>query len=146
MKKLFTLAVLILCSLLYVPCSNAQGNLQFNQVLVLTSGANYTVPADKVLKIESILSDGTATLPYLSCTGACNFSGVVCTVDGISFRLSASTSTSSCLNCPASVNSTGNFINLNNYVFPIWLSSGKIVTVSPSVGIRISAIEFNVVP
>ncbi len=126
--------------------SYSQGNLQFNQVHVLTSGANYTVPASKVVKIESILSDGTATLPYVGCSGDCNFSGVVCTIDGISFRLSSLTSTSSCLSCPSSNYSTNNFIDLNNYVFPIWLSAGKTITISASAGIRISAIEFNVIP
>ena len=45
------------------------GNLQFNRVLNFTSGANYTVPQGKVLKIEStkfnlILN---ATLNYIGC-------------------------------------------------------------------------------
>ncbi len=146
MKKIFFLTILSLCFLFFVPYSKAQGNLQFNQVLVLSSGANYTVPAGKVLKIESILHDGTATIPFSVCTGTCVYSGSVCSIDGIQIKLTSSTSTASCLTCPATNFTTGNFIALNNYVFPIWLSAGKVVTISASAGIRISAIEFNIIP
>ena len=38
------------------------GNLQFNRVLNFTSGANYTVPQGKVLKIENVLFDGSASI------------------------------------------------------------------------------------
>ena len=73
MKKLFTLAVLSLCSLLLAPCSNAQGNLQFNQVLSYAqlhglsscgsnvcswTGPTYTVPTGKVWKIEYFAQGG----------------------------------------------------------------------------------------
>ena len=141
MKILILSFFLVLCSLLY-----SQGNLQFNQVLVLTSGANYTVPSGKVLKIESILHDGTATIPFSACTGSCVYNGSVCSVDGIQIKLTSSTGTASCLTCPATNFTTDNFIAISNYVFPIWLSAGKIVTISSAAGIRISAIEFNIIP
>ena len=50
-------------------CYSQGGNLQFNRVLNFTSGANYVVPPNKVLKIESInLSlNGFITLNYLRC-------------------------------------------------------------------------------
>lgn len=66
MKKIFTLCIMLLCCFI----SKAQNNLQFNQVITLKadsivvscpSGCNdtilyrtFTVPANKVLKIESI--------------------------------------------------------------------------------------------
>ena len=45
------------------------GNLQFNRVLNFTSGANYTVPQGKVLKIESTKFNLSlvATLNYIGC-------------------------------------------------------------------------------
>lgn len=43
--------------LLIIPFSSfGQGNLQFNQILDLTNGANYTVPAGKVVKVTSVNS------------------------------------------------------------------------------------------
>ena len=50
-------------------CYSQGGNLQFNRVLNFTSGANYVVPPNKVLKIESVnLSfQGMTTLNYLRC-------------------------------------------------------------------------------
>jgi len=50
-------------------CYSQGGNLQFNRVLNFTSGANYVVPPNKVLKIESVnfsLQSHT-TLNYLRC-------------------------------------------------------------------------------
>ena len=52
MKKRVLFAILCLCSLLLAPCSNAQGNLQFNQVKLIGSTPE-TVPENKVWKIES---------------------------------------------------------------------------------------------
>jgi hypothetical protein len=66
MKKLFIFAVLSLCSLFFAPCSSAQGNLQFNQVINEMRNTNFssgsgggavtsttfTVPTGKVWKVE----------------------------------------------------------------------------------------------
>ncbi len=50
----------------------SQGNLQFSQVINLTPGTTYTVPANKVLKIESFTSQSlpiyTTTLQSQSCS------------------------------------------------------------------------------
>jgi hypothetical protein len=50
-------------------CYSQGGNLQFNRVLNFTSGANYVVPPNKVLKIESVnLSlQVSTTLNYFRC-------------------------------------------------------------------------------
>jgi hypothetical protein len=61
MKKIFFFTLFSLCSLLFVPCSNAQGNLQFNQVITLNGSFTSTptgkldlgtVPVGKVWKME----------------------------------------------------------------------------------------------
>ena len=51
------------------------GNLQFNRVLNFTSGANYTVPQGKVLKIESTKFNLIlyATVNYIGCDTAMSF-------------------------------------------------------------------------
>jgi len=51
------------------------GNLQFNRVLNFTSGANYTVPQGKVLKIESTKFNLSyfATLNYIGCDTTMSF-------------------------------------------------------------------------
>jgi hypothetical protein len=73
MKKILFLVLFSLCSLLFVPCSNAQGNLQFNQVVSLSqsfigtaggsntfnyTGSPITVPSGKVWKVEKISVNG----------------------------------------------------------------------------------------
>ena len=64
------LLVIIFSSLLSFSEAFCQGgNLQFNRVLNFTSGANYTVPQGKVLKIESTKFNLSlvATLNYIGC-------------------------------------------------------------------------------
>ena len=116
MKKLFTLVVLSLCSLLLAPYSNAQGNLQFNQVLIVDAtplGTPVTVPAGKVWKIESVgLSSNSAYFQI-------NWGGINYFV----------------------LNNSGNYANL-----PFWLPSGASVSFVGSVNGKVSVIEFNVVP
>lgn len=63
MRKIFTLVLLVAGGLFLPGKVTAQGNLQFNQVvnLTLTAGTGYafTVPANKVWKIESCGGDNT---------------------------------------------------------------------------------------
>ena len=114
MKQLGTIAVLILISI----SLKAQGNLQFNQVLLLdvTNPANsVTVPAGKVWKIESAIMNQNNSYTQLQ-------------IGGVSYYLS-STST------------------LYKNV-PFWIPSGtSLGLLSPSGHLgKISIIEFNVVP
>jgi hypothetical protein len=96
--------------------SFAQGNLQFNQVLILdasTSGIAHTVPAGKVWKIESVaMSSNNA---YFQIQWA-----------GLSFFI---------------VNTSSAYNNL-----PFWLPSSAAVTFIASATTKVSVIEFNVVP
>jgi hypothetical protein len=125
MKKILSIAVLLISLSL-----NAQGNLQFNQVVLIDTTASwysggssvsidlalYTVPADKVLKITSFYGTSSGT-----------------------FNLK--------------INSVG--VTPGNSNGPIWLSSGDVVAISSGPGCNFctatikgyfSAIEFNVVP
>ena len=139
----------------------AQGNLQFNQVLNIENGMNYTVPTGKVLKIESInYVNPSAIVNYSSCTINCPgcgaSSGVTCYYTSINYLrignniYSASTapggvyinSGGACSVCPATQTLS---VSPTNLILPIWLGSGKNVNVLAS-GIFISAIEFNIVP
>ena len=57
--KIVTFISLFLCGLSY-----SQGNLQFNQVkIVSNTDPSQTVPAGKVWKIESVFSEGGDTYP-----------------------------------------------------------------------------------
>lgn len=57
MKKFISALTIILCVTFLAHKAQAQGNLQFNQVVIITVPAggstNFTVPAGKVWKIES---------------------------------------------------------------------------------------------
>lgn len=129
----------------------SQGNLQFSQVINLTPGTTYTVPANKVLKIESITSQSlpiyTTTLQSQSCAGnnTCQ-----CTWSAQSYLNIGSLSFSHQFSiggivgpCPATYSGS---ITLPNIVFPIWLNAGKQISIQNITGVLLTAIEFNVVP
>lgn len=111
MKKLLIILALI--------CSNivwSQGNLQFNQVLILDAtpaGNAITVPAGKVWKIESVaLSSNNAYFQIK--WGATSY-----------FIL----------------NNSSPYANL-----PFWLPSNESASLIGSANAKVSIIEFNVVP
>ncbi len=146
----------------------SQGNLQFNQVLSLTNGANVNVPAGKVWKVEAVNLASAVNFPQgslnnVGCqnqfesngstTRICSFSGVYINIAGVAFNtptITVSYPYTSCLNstCPSanpSATSTS-ALNTNSLKFPIWLESGKNITIIAGSGILVSVIEFNVVP
>ena len=133
MKKLLFFILLTLCSLLFVPCSNAQGNLQFNQVISYSqlyntslvggvytfSSPSYVVPENKVWKIEKFcMTKFTADFGYLFVNNASQLR-------------------------PDDVNSG-----------PIWLKAGDQISATTSTSgggnyngtFFISIIEFNIIP
>jgi hypothetical protein len=133
--------------------AKSQGNLQFNQVINLIPGANYTVPTGKVLKIESITtsSESSICLPLSSTsTGSCGgysnqsisqYSAVsYLSIGNISYGVSGTSAcgTSSCKSVPL-VSPT---LNL-----PIWLNESKTISIYTNVSqLLLTAIEFNVLP
>ena len=146
-----------LCIALFVALNSllySQGNLQFNQVLNLVPGSNYTVPAGKVLKIESIATTSGSTVcapqsnSYIaSCGGysnqnVSNYSSVVyLTLGNLVFTSSGASGicgTASCYNVS---------VTFPNLSVPIWLNAGKTVSVYNNMSqLLITAIEFNIIP
>lgn len=95
---------------------NAQGNLQFNQVLNLdatTTGTSYNIPPGKVWKIESVALSVNAAYFQVQ-------------YGGVNYFV---------------LNNSIPYSNL-----PYWLPSGISVTFVGSAAAKVSIIEFNVVP
>ena len=131
----------------------SQGNLQFSQVINLTPGTTYTVPANKVLKIESITSQSlpiyTTTFQSQSCSTingpcACTWSAQsYLNIGSLSFSHQFGNTSVPGYPCPATYSGS---ITLPNIVFPIWLNAGKQISIQNITGVLLTAIEFNVVP
>tara|TARA_Y100000385_G_C12562894_1_gene412936 strand:- start:131 stop:466 length:336 start_codon:yes stop_codon:yes gene_type:complete len=111
MKKLILIAICFISVQLF-----AQGNLQFNQVLILdanSGGNSVTVPAGKVWKIESVaLSNNNA---YFQIQWG-----------GVNYFV---------------LNNSAPYENL-----PFWLPSNESISLVANVNSKVSIIEFNVVP
>ena len=106
---------------------NAQGNLQFNQVLLLSAPSNnasqWSVPVGKVWKIEALGAHSPYTYVYLNNQLAFEHNGPVSSTSGGYYRHSASS--------------------------PIWLPEGTIlghVSGNSSAYRWFSIIEINIVP
>jgi hypothetical protein len=117
---------LFLLVLFFLGSYNAQGNLQFNQVLLLSASANntaqWTVPLGKVWKIESMGGNAACVYVYLNNQMAFEHSGPVVSSGGY-YRHSASS--------------------------PIWLPEGTVLghSACSSTAYRwFSILEFNIVP
>jgi hypothetical protein len=155
--------LLILLLILQLPLGVlAQGgNLQFNRVLNFTSGANYTVPQGKVLKIENVLFDGSISINlnysfcdtiydygryYTYCKYAFpnNYSAPIeigtlkLTGSGGNFEQGYHTTINSnysyyiCNSCPLNVSLGFYFQASDNITCPIWLGEGEVVKILPS--------------
>jgi hypothetical protein len=143
-----------------------QGNLQFNQVLSLTNGANVNVPTGKVWKVEAInLSSNVVfaigSLTNVSCqtlTGTtptnrrCFYTGNFIDIAGVQFSIPTlfyDTQSSNCNSpCPTTnpLTLSTSTLSVSSFKTPIWLESGKNITIIPGSGVLISVIEFNIVP
>lgn len=107
--------------------SFAQGNLQFNQVLLLSATSNnsaqWSVPAGKVWKIEALGAHSPYTYVYLNNQLAYEHNGTIASTSGGYYRHSASS--------------------------PIWLPEGTTLGHN-SAGTNtfrwFSIIEFNIIP
>ena len=132
--------------------AKAQGNLQFNQSLSLSTGT-YTVPIGKVFKVESINIDYSAIpqLPLIDCNPGnqgltnCTYGLLLyLTIDNFYFKLPVKTLSQSlqfgCSQC-AAVTSTN--IAQQTFSLPIWISAGKAINL-PTSWVHISGIEFNI--
>jgi hypothetical protein len=111
MKTLLLIFCLFFGSMLF-----AQGNLQFNQVLIIDStpaGNPVTVPSGKVWKIESVAL--SSNLAYFQIQWS-----------GVNYFI---------------LNNSNQYANL-----PFWLPSNANVSMTSSANGKVSVIEFNVLP
>jgi hypothetical protein len=134
--------------------AKSQGNLQFNQVLNFVPGSNYTVPADKVLKIESVTvnSGSTVCLPLAnsfiaSCGGfanqwVSNYSSVTfLTLGNMIYSTNGASNVCGLASCYSVA------ITFPSLSVPIWLNGGKTISVYNNMTqLLITAIEFNIIP
>ena len=112
----------------------AQGNLQFNQVVIVMDQPQ-TVPAGKVWKIESYQQQQVGISTNLPTTGCADLSRPrPYFIDNFSYY-----------NIEGAGNGNSSYSSVAKNTFPIWLKAGQIVKTSCA-GDFLSIIEFNVVP
>lgn len=134
MKKLYFILFVLLNQLAY-----AQGNLQFNQVKLVT--ALETVPVGKVWKIESVIYNipsemsSYQTSQSLSC-GVNTFQNFAIEVAGV----------------PTKTGQGVGALQLSNITYtqgytelPIWLPGGATLSGGPCLN-KVSVLEFNITP
>jgi len=132
MKKILLSTFIILSTL-----ANAQGNLQFNQVKLVTSIE--TVPLGKVWKIESVIYNIAPTATgYQSGAGSCNstsYESTAIEVAGIPTKVGQGTQ-------PAS----SSLVYTHSYtILPLWIPAGTTLSGGTCLN-KISVIEFNIIP
>jgi hypothetical protein len=134
MKTLFFLIILLLPSIAF-----SQGNLQFNQVKLVST--QETVPAGKVWKVESASYSGGSVLlvgcnSYNSCSGGTNtYSPVL--YSSMSYKINSVAYFTDIVAANGSISSSS--------TFPIWLSAGNKLEASSNMGF-LSVLEFNIIP
>lgn len=112
----------------------AQGNLQFNQVVIVTD-LPQTVPAGKVWKIESYQQQQVGISTNMPTTGCADLSRPrPYFIDNFSYY-----------NIEGAGNGNSSYSSVAKNSFPIWLKAGQ-STKTSCAGDFLSIIEFNVVP
>ncbi len=133
MKKLFLFTFLILSTL-----ANAQGNLQFNQVKLVTSLE--TVPLGKVWKIESVIYNIPLTAQgYQNTNVSCNSTSSESTgieIAGVPTKVGQGTQAASY----SSLTYTHSYT-----ILPLWIPAGTTLSGGTCLN-KISVIEFNIIP
>lgn len=143
MKK--NLLSLFLCAMGYlavcIPCAvMAQGNLQFNRAILVSSAQ--TVPSGKVWKVESALIANPVHPPVVASTHI-NANSAIITVNGNAVYVFSSYWAQGTAGYHYD---RGPNIDTNTLtVFPFWLPAGNSVGASSNVH-YVSVIEFNIVP
>jgi hypothetical protein len=135
MRHVFV-AVFLICCFSQI---KAQGNLQFNQVKLVTN--QETVPVGKVWKVESVIyyipedQSGAQSSASTSC-GSATFRSTSLVIDGVATKVGNGTQTAAYSN----LNYTHSYTML-----PIWLPSGSTLSGGPCLN-KVSVIEFNIIP
>jgi hypothetical protein len=127
---------LIILSILFIAIgAKAQGNLQFNQVKLVTTVQ--TVPANKVWKVENILPSAALTVSGFT-SSSINFTLLV---NGTAIYWLSSSNAGNNTGAGLVSSPVTQTIGQN----PIWLPSGTTLAVGSNVN-SISVIEFNIIP
>jgi hypothetical protein len=114
--------------------SFAQGNLQFNQVLTISS-TDQTVPAGKVWKLESYQQQSvgiSTSSPITSCGDLSRVRPYY--IDGLAYN-----------DIKGTGSGLSNVLYIPQNTFPIWLKAGQTCRTT-CVGDFLSVLEFNIVP
>ena len=114
---------------------NAQGNLQFNQVLRVNNIAQ-TVPANKVWKIESYMQSQTSLSDGVEISS--------CNLIDRHHPFIINTKPYFIINGSPGHGSSGTYMAVGNQL-PIWLKTGDVVQTT-CLDNFLSIIEFNIVP
>ena len=119
--------------------ASAQGNLQFNQVKLVTN--TETVPVGKVWKIESVIYNIPFTASgYQSTNGGCNspnyYESTAIEIAGTPTKVGQGTQ-------PASYS---NLTYTHSYtMLPLWIPAGTTLSGGTCLN-KVSVIEFNIIP
>ncbi|MFN5181462.1 MAG: hypothetical protein ACK5D5_00390 [Bacteroidota bacterium] len=129
MKKILIFSIIFIAIKI-----SAQGNLQFNQVVIVYD-IPQTVPSGKVWKVESYLQQQVNISTNFPTTGCSDLSRPrPYFIDNYSYH-----------NIEGIGNGNSNNSSTAKNNFPIWLKSGQVVKTSCA-GDFLSIIEFNIVP
>lgn len=133
MKK-FSLFLVFLLSIVWVA---AQGTLQFNRVVLVTT--QQSVPAGKVWKVESVIVPIAANNPSYASSGSSNcgssfFRNHTFRINGVETKAGA-----------GSMPITNTGYEASYTQLPLWLPAGATLDGGPC-NIQVSVIEFNILP
>ena len=131
-------SIVFLVFLIWLGVSYTQGNLQFNQVKLVS--ALETVPAGKVWKIESVIYNIPQTASgYQSTNGGCSYiyyESTAIEIAGIPTKVGQGTQ-------PAAYS---NLAYTHSYtMLPVWIPAGTTLSGGTCLN-KVSVIEFNIVP
>ena len=139
--KIVTFISLFLCGLSY-----SQGNLQFNQVkIVSNTDPSQTVPAGKVWKIESVISDGGQDSYPVQTSGAVQSFFSACGVPAFYYLYYGKYLAINSMPISFGIHSSGGVMSS----LPLWVPAGSTICMCTSATFcarGYSVIEFNIVP
>ena len=139
--KIVTFISLFLCGLSY-----SQGNLQFNQVKIISNtDPSQTVPAGKVWKIESVISDGGQDSYPVQTSGAVQSFFGACGAPAFYYLYNGKYLAINSLPISFGIHTSGGVLTS----LPLWVPAGSTICMCTNASFCVrgySVIEFNIVP
>ena len=138
--------IILLVSILWCGVFYSQGNLQFNQVkIVSNTDAAQIVPAGKVWKIESVISDGGQDSYPVQTSGAVQSFFGACGAPAFYYLYNGKYLAINSLPISFGIHSSGGVMSS----LPLWVPAGSTICMCTSATFcarGYSVIEFNIVP